>query len=252
MIRIISLGLILTLTAVFADGPAEEIELRTTDGITIYGDVYSVEAGKSAPVILLFHQGAANSRAEYATIVPRLNDKGFNVIAIDQRRGGDRLGGTNRTVDALQGDTEYSYCDAYPDLEAALAYAIAEGYSGKRIVWGSSYSATLAIQLAYRNSSNVDAVLAFSPAAGGPLQDCSPTPYIADMPVPLLALRPASEMELESSQNQFRAVQEAGQRTFVSANGVHGSSMLNPDRVDGDVEATWDAVISFIDSVLSN
>ncbi|NIN50467.1 MAG: hypothetical protein GTN62_10200, partial [Gemmatimonadales bacterium] len=53
---------------------------------------------------------------------------------IDQRRGGEQLGGVNRTVGGLEG-AEYSYCDAYADLEAALRYVLTEGYRGVRIVW---------------------------------------------------------------------------------------------------------------------
>ena len=228
----------------------EEIILKTSDGITIYGDIYRSSAGKSAPMIMLFHQGGANARAEYASIIPKLQEEGYNILAIDQRRGGDWLGGNNRTVDKL-GAVEYSYCDAYPDIEAALAYVEDNGYTGKRIVWGSSYSAALVIQLAAQYREDVAGVLAFSPASGDPMEGCRAGPYLADLTVPLLVLRPASEMERESVRDQFEAVQEAGHLTYISENGVHGSSMLNPERVDGSVEEHWARVMEFIDNVVS-
>lgn len=251
MIRSITLGILFTLLSFFAPGTPEEIELRTTDGLVVFGDLYRSADWQTDPLILLFHQGGGNARAEYGLIIPRLTDEGYSVISIDQRRGGDMLGGSNRTVDALPPESDYAYCDVYPDLEATLGYAIGEGFHGPRIVWGSSYSATLAIQLAYRNSGNVDGVLAFSPASGGPLQACRPEPYAEKLAAPLLVLRPESETELESVQIQLQAMSEMGHETYVATNGVHGSSMLNPERTGSGTETTWSVVLSFISNIVS-
>ena len=145
---------------------AKEITFCTEDGIKIYGDVYESAGGKKAPLILLFHQGDGNAKGEYGGyIARRLIEKGFNVIAIDQRIGGGLFNGTNRTVGDLKGK-EFGYCDAYPDLKAALQFAKKSGFNGKRIAWGSSYSATLALRLAGEFPNDVDGVLAFSPAGG--------------------------------------------------------------------------------------
>lgn len=62
----------------------------------------------------------------------------------------------------------------------------------------------------------------------------------------MFALRPKSEMTRESSQNQFKLFQENNIQTYISDNGVHGSSMLNAARVDGSVEEHWKAVLDFI------
>jgi hypothetical protein len=40
-----------------------------------------------------------------------------------------------------------------------------------------------------------------------------------------------------------------GHQTYVSDPGVHGSSMLNPARVDGEVEPTWQIVLTFLRSL---
>lgn len=50
-------------------------------------------------MILLFHQ-AGSSKAEYATISPRLVAAGYSALAIDQRSGGE-LFGSNETAAAL-------------------------------------------------------------------------------------------------------------------------------------------------------
>jgi pimeloyl-ACP methyl ester carboxylesterase len=183
--------------------------------------------------------------------VSRLLDRRFNVLAIDQRSGGDNGGWSNRTVEGL-GGKQFSYCEAYHDLEAALAYAESHGFEGRKIVWGSSYSAALVVQLAAKNPDQVDGVLAFSPASGGPMADCLAGPYFEDLGVPLLALRPQREMAIESTQRQAEAIRHHGHRLYVADNGVHGSSMLNADIVDGPVDKHWEAVMGFIDKVLGS
>ena len=229
--------------------PADQISsinFQTEDGITIYGDVHLGPQGKAGPLILAFHQGASNARAEYAALIPRLLAQGYSVLAIDQRSGGDRLGGTNRTVDALQEGQANSMCDAYLDLEAALEYVKAEGFTGKRVAWGSSYSGALVMQLGYDYTEDFAGILGFSPASGGPMEDCSIDALIPDYPLPLLALRPAGELEYEHVLAQFNLFKTHGHNTFVSDPGTHGSSMLNPDRVPGSVEETWEAVLDFL------
>jgi hypothetical protein len=144
---------------------------------------------------------------------------------------------------------EYHYCDAYPDLEAALQFVIDEGFTGPRFVWGSSYSAALVIHLGVDHKDDIAGALAFSPAAGEPMKSCDPTEAIQKIEIPVLALRPASEMEHERVRKQLETFEKLGHTTYVSANGVHGSSMLNPNRVEGSVEDTWKAVFDFIESV---
>jgi len=91
-----------------------EITLTSSDSITIYGDLYTIN--KEISTILLFHQGGANARGEFAPIIPKLLNEGFNILAIDLRVGGTSYyGSTNRTIDDLP-TNNYKYCDAYPDL----------------------------------------------------------------------------------------------------------------------------------------
>ena len=149
-----------------AAADSREVRFDAVDGVTVYGDLYRATGkGDDAPLILLFHQGGGDARGEYLPLVDRLLDAGYHALAIDQRRGGDRFGSVNRTASAF-GDQDMSYCDAYPDLEAALRFASTSGFSGPRIVWGSSYSAALVIKLAAEHAEDIDAVLAFSPASG--------------------------------------------------------------------------------------
>ncbi len=223
--------------------PGNEISFITTDSITIFGDFFPTS--KEATTLLLFHQGGSNTRAEYGPIIPRLLDEGFNVLTIDQRRGGQLYGQYNRTV-AQFPLNEYGYCDAYPDLEGALTYLEQNGYSGKKILWGSSYSAALAVKLAHEQPEKVAAVLAFSPASGGPMEGCSPNELFEPLEVPLLVLRPGNEAQIESVQLQLALAEEHGHRTYVAEQGVHGSSMLVEGRAEGGTEECWEVVMSFL------
>jgi len=233
------------------DNGVREISFYTPDSIKIFGDLHIVD--KKANTILLFHQGGSNARGEYVSIIPKLIEEGLNVLAIDQRVGGQIYGNYNRTIANIPtnsfdngGDT---YCDIYDNLESALDFIIASDLSGKKILWGSSYSASLAIQLAHSRQNDVDGVLAFSPASGGPMQACLPDPYFESLSVPLLILRPPNEMENENTQAQLESAKKLNHQTYVPTYGVHGSSMLVRSRVKNDVQDTWDVVLSFISNI---
>ena len=223
------------------------VSFETSDGVTIYGDVFKTGEEKPRTLILLFHQGGSNGRGEYRNIVPRLVAGGYSVISVDQRRGGERYGGENRTASAL--NTDYSYCACYPDLHATLAYARDSVAHEHIVLWGSSYSAALALQLAARNPGDVSGVLAFSPASGDAMDGCRPEQYAQTIEAPVLVLRPAGEAAIESVAAQLETFRDQGHNAFVADIGVHGSSMLDASRSEGDVEATWAVVMSFLETV---
>ena len=228
-----------------------EISFVTDDGVTVYGEIYRGETTPGdAPLILLFHQGASNSRAEYRALVPRLLENGYNLLAIDQRRGGNRFGGSNRTLAGV-GDREYSYCEVYPDMEGALRFARSHGLVGRTVAWGSSYSAALAFKLGVEHADEIDAVIAFSPASGEPMEGCMPEPFSAEIRQPLLVLRPHNELQLAWIAEQMRLFEEHGHRIYVADPGVHGSSMLNEARVGASTEATWTVVLDFLRRALT-
>jgi hypothetical protein len=93
-------------------------------------------------------------------------------------------------------------------------------------------------------------VLAFSPASGDPMEDCRPEMYSGDLEVPAMMLRPGREAAIESVRAQLDSFSSQGHRTFVSENGVHGSSMLNPERTKSDTEPTWEEVLDFLSTLV--
>lgn len=135
------------------------VELNASDGVKVHGSLYlPKDEGKSRVVALMFHQAGSNAD-EYKDIAPKLVERGISCLAIDQRSGGTMWGRDNQTV-RDSGRSDWTYEDAYKDLQAAYAWAVEHKY-GRIIVWGSSYSASLALRLASENQ--VAAVIAFSP-----------------------------------------------------------------------------------------
>jgi pimeloyl-ACP methyl ester carboxylesterase len=229
-----------------AASPAgEEVSFQAADGVRVYADLFLGPKGVDGPLILLFHQAGGDGRGEYGPIVPRLLEDGYSALVVDQRNGGDRFGGVNRTLAGLEGD-EPGYCAAYPDLVAALDFAQARGFHGPIVAWGSSYSAALVLRLAADKGSHLAAVLAFSPAAGPAMGECSADAFADAVDIPVLALRPAREMSDANARQGLERLARAGAQTEVVEHAVHGSSMLVAERVKGDVEGTWKIVLDFL------
>ena len=82
------------------------------------------------------------------------------------------------------------------------------------------------------------------------MADCAPTQYLSQIEVPVLALRPQGEFEIESVQKQMQQFEALGIQTYVADPGVHGASMLNADRVGASTEAAWSVVLEFLDAAL--
>ena len=225
----------------------EEIYFYTPDSIKIFGELY--EKDKKEDVLLLFHQGGSNARGEYRTIIPKLLENDLNILAIDQRVGGQIYGSYNRTIANIPSnsfDNNYGYCDAYNNLEGALDFLIQNGFTGGKILWGSSYSATLSIKLACERGNEILGVLAFSPASGNAMEGCNPEEFIEKVKVPLIILKPPNEMKSERSIAQFELAKKYNHQTYAAENGIHGSSMLVESRVGKDVSKNWEVVEKFI------
>lgn len=225
---------------------AEEIEFKSIDGTTIYGDFYAGD--DNAPLLLLHHQAGWNARGEYNEITARLVANGYNVLAVDARGGGNRDGVPNRTLEAL-GISRLPFCEVLPDIIGTLKYADEKFPNNKKILWGSSYSAALVLKAAVSESDNLSAVLSFSPAEGEFMGNCQPSDQAGKIKVPTMILRPASELKSETNIAQFELFEASGYTMHVAENGVHGSSMLVADRTKHNTDAEWEAVLLFLKKV---
>jgi dienelactone hydrolase len=223
-----------------------EVRFPVRDSLAVVADVHRGAAGRGGPTILLFHQGGGNARGEYRSITPRLLREGYHVVAADIRGGGDRFGSANRAGPA---PADFDYCDALPEVEAVVNLARAQGFTGPLVLWGSSYTASLALQAAARRSADVRAVLAFSPASGEPMRHCEPATYVGWLTragVPALVLRPRAELNDTGRVARLEAMRRDGAEVFVAERGAHGSSMLDAERSGAGTDAQWSAVLGFL------
>ncbi|MBB5233220.1 serine aminopeptidase domain-containing protein [Deinococcus budaensis] len=220
-----------------------EVTFRAADGVAVYGDLWAVR-GRGVPLVLLFHQTQSN-RAEYATVGPRLARAGCAALAIDQRVGGTMFGRENRTGRALYPDVAYE--QAWPDLEGALRWARRRDPGGPVIVWGSSYSASLALRLAARHPREVAAVLAFSPGEYVARDRSLTLRAAAGVHVPLLIAAMRGHEEAQA-RRLLAASPSERRRLYVSGTPlVHGALMLRSDvNTPQGARAAWAAVAAFL------
>ena len=122
--------MILLFSALFFSIEMQPVEFPSTDQLVITGDLYMAHE-ETAPFIVLFHQ-AGFSRGEYSELAPKLNNLGFNCLAIDQRSGEGVNGIKNETAArAKLKDLPQTYLDAMIDLEAAVEFVKGKRAKGK-------------------------------------------------------------------------------------------------------------------------
>ncbi|NIJ19434.1 dienelactone hydrolase [Sphingomonas naasensis] len=220
---------------------AEPATLTAADGVKVTG-VYTRATNPKA-LILLFHQ-AESGKDEYALIAPRLAQAGYSSLRIDQRAGGAMFG-ANATVQALGHAT--GYLEARPDLEAALAWA--KDKKLPVVLWGSSYSASLAFLVAADHPDAVRAVMAFSP--GEYFDDKTlVAKAAAKVKAPVFVTSAQDGHEIDAARAILDAVPSSDKQQFVpKLGGVHGSSTLLRARNPEGAEPAWKAVMAFLAGV---
>lgn len=237
VLRALSLAFIFAAGASGAHAAPAPVSLITADHVKVFATYYGT-GDRSKPIVLLFHQAGANG-AEYATIAPKLNALGFNALAVDQRSGGRAFGRANKTVQALGRSTGYRA--ALPDLQAALDWA-RKNNSGKIIVCGSSYSASLVFLLAANNPGKIAGLMAFSPGEylGGrhTVRDAA-----AKLRNVAVFVSSASDRgEIAAARAIVRAVPGKIKMQFVPKHAPHGASALRADANRTGAADVWAAV----------
>jgi dienelactone hydrolase len=218
----------------------ELVEFNSLDSLKISAHLYQID--DSSPVILLCHQARFN-KFEYAGIAERLNRMGFNCLAIDQRSGGPIGDKQNLTyLRARKLNKSVDYIDAEADIRASILY-LSDKFKSKIILWGSSYSSTLALYLA-ADMVEVSTVLSFSPGD-----------YMADKKGSLIDILGEFKkpLFLTSSKREAKGVSQLlskhelldNQIQFIPENnGHHGSRALWINQIGG--EEYWIAVALFL------
>ncbi len=137
----------------------DTVEFPSGDGLMMTAVVYEIDS--TSPVVVMCHQ-ARMSNYEYAEIAPKLNQMGFNCIALDLRTGGTMDTHENITFNhAKEKNLPTEYLDAEQDILAGINYAY-DKWHQPVILWGSSYSAGLCLKIGTTND-KVREIIAYSP-----------------------------------------------------------------------------------------
>jgi dienelactone hydrolase len=218
------------------------VTFPSQDGLTVDGDWYPA-AKADAPIILLCHQ-ARFSRGEYKEIAPRLNKLGFNCLAIDQRAGDKVNKIDNETARlAREKGMKTDYLDAEQDIVSAVKY-LNNKYQKHVIIFGSSYSASLALKVAKENDA-VGAVVVFSPAEY--FDDKSfVAKHCAGLDKPLFAT--ASKEHSDEVTDLIKDVVSRVKVQYIpQSEGENGSKVLWSDKLGN--QEYWIALMSFLNKV---
>lgn len=243
--EILFFGLLLMIQ--FIDAQQKEftgktIEFQSRDGVKITADLYMTNKS-NAPFIILCHQ-ARYSRGEYREIAPKLNELGFNCMAIDQRSGNEVNGVMNQThLEAVKMNKATEYVDAIPDLEAAFSYVKNKINSDKIIIWGSSYSAALMFYMGSVHSKDIDGILAFSPGEYFKIDGKEIKSFAAKVKCPVFITSSGKEHK------QWKGIYDSVTTKKYSflpmiEEGRHGSKALWAD--NSNHKKYWNAVTNFL------
>lgn len=222
----------------------ENATFPSKDSLLISAKVYG--GNPDYPTLLLCHQARYN-KSEYDGIAERLQQAGFNCIAIDQRSGGPIGAVQNETYNrAIALGLPTDYVDAQQDIEAAIDFAKMR-FNGPLVLWGSSYSSTLALYIGAENP-NVAAVVSFSP--GDYLADDkgSLVPIMESFTKPFFIT--SSKSEGKGVKSLLPPTQLENQVLFTPEGpGHHGSRALWINQSGG--EEYWTAIEAYLSSLRS-
>jgi hypothetical protein len=201
------------------------VTFSAEDGLTVTGDLYTLENREDAPFIILFHQ-ARYSRGEYIETADKFLEMGYNCLAIDQRSGGEVNGVINEThKEAVAKGLPTEYTDAMPDMIAAIEYVKEKFESDQLFVLGSSYSASLALIIAAQNPGMIDGVLAFSPGEYFMFDETTVEQYASEIILPVFIT--SAREERKEWKAIYEAINDDDKRKYIPEDdGIHGASAL--------------------------
>jgi pimeloyl-ACP methyl ester carboxylesterase len=226
---------------------AGTLQMDSGDEVIITADTYIVNHDPKAPIIALYHQ-AGWSRGEYLEIAPKLNQLGFNCIAIDLRSGEGVNGVENLTAKhAKEKNKKTRYVDALPDILSSLHYIKNQYPESKIIAWGSSYSAALVLHVAGTHPDLVDGVLSFAPGEYFSKQGKSNTwiqSSSTNITIPVFIT--SARNEEKNWIAIFNSIKSNKKTSFLpDSKGNHGSRALWSSFSDNQVY--WQAVTTFLE-----
>lgn len=121
----------------------EYVQLKTKDGVELYGTYVDTEKN-TAPAVVLLHMMPA-TKESWESFQELLRDSGFQSLAIDLRGHGESVFQSGELLDYKEFSSEDHRAKIY-DVEAASEFFIKKGIPRERIVFiGASIGANLAL-----------------------------------------------------------------------------------------------------------
>lgn len=219
------------------------IYFPSTDGLNITAESYLID--EQSPIFLLFHR-AGWSRGEYNDTAVKLNELGYNAIAIDLRSGlkvNDVVNETAKLASELNYDR--NHIDAAKDIEGTLNY-IYEHYDNDIYLLGSSFSASLLLVLQSTYTEQVKGLFVFSPGEYFTYNGKSIAYGAQSLTTPVFIT--SASYELEEWQDIYERIGSENKFAFYPESfGQHGSESLW-ETTDGS-EEYWEAMDIFIQTI---
>lgn len=143
------------------DRSLEQVNVMTTDGVSIHGTYYVVEKPKA--FILLLHM-LGRDKEDWHTFAQQFQQDGYGVLAIDLRGHGESILQNGKTI-AWRTFSDAEFAAALHDVEAAMAFAEQrdELQHVPRMLMGASIGANLALQYAATHETTISNLVLLSP-----------------------------------------------------------------------------------------
>lgn len=209
----------------------EAVAFDTSDGFALKADLWRSTDAK-APVAILLHQ-FNRDRTSFAPLVPALLDRGFTVLALDQRGQGESLRQrtahgerTLRVQQVARGEVGPVVEAGTRDVAAALAFLGARGIATDRLALvGSSYGCTVSL-LATQTEKNVRAVALLSPGSDYFGVDVLPAAKHFSGTLLVIAAEDDPVTVSPGSARAIAAAHEGPEELLVYPSGGHGVALL--------------------------
>ena len=207
---------------------AREITIETSDGWTLYGDLYEPPVAAKGAVILLHQYGG--TAQDWQPLCAALEADGITALALDSRGAGRSAKGPGGSGEDAPWNTENDIAAALDALPAGQPVALA----------GASYGANNALIFANAHPRRVRGIALFSPGANyHGLDALAPAKAYRG---PILILTAAGDIIAASGPQQIHDLNPVNRTLTVLAGDGHGKALLSP-RV---IEQT----VTFFDQIL--
>ena len=196
---------------------AREITMKTSDGWTLYGDLYAPPAAKGA--VLLLHQYGGTAQ-DWQPLCAALEADGITALTLDARGAGRSAKGPGGSGDDAPWNTENDIAAALDALPAGQPVALA----------GASYGANNALIFANAHPHRVRGIALFSPGANyHGLDALAPAKTYRG---PVLILTAAGDVISASGPQQIHDANPVNRTLTVLAGDGHGKALLSPKVIE--------------------